>query len=604
MTNNSNRSKKAVIYLRVSSTSQVRKAHDPEGYSIPAQREACLRHAASLGAHVVREYVEPGRTGTNMNRPALQQMLTDLDTLHPELAIFYDLSRAARDELDSLWLLREFERHGTKIESTLERIDDSDSGKLLFTIMAGVNAFRSRGDGTKVRVGLDRKHQAGGSHGPAKLGYLNVAEEINGSTVQSIAVDPVRAPLVQLAFELMATGDETLSTVLATVTEAGLRSRPTPRKPSKVISRSTLHRLLTNPYYTGVVTRNGVTLPGRHEALVTQETFDAVQAVLESNRQGGVRSQYHPHYLAGTAFCGKCGRRLGYGRHKGKLGGTYEYLSCLSRCTAAGPCEARYVPIELAECATEQLHSYPWLTSTEQDSLRSHVRELAEARSETARRESARHARRLDELTTQQTKLVQLFYSDAVSEDVLRAEQVRIEAERAETERWLAEATRNVEAILSRLEQALALLASPGATYAQAASSVRRLINQAIFERIEIWFKPDSERDDVAIDAAHDRRYEWEASSFEDQRLGGAFVLNPVFERVVAAARSLRPQETNNPRQLLASGGSHFIYMAGRAGLEPATTRLTVESSAIELPPIGVPSADGVLIVSANAISR
>lgn len=65
--------KTAVIYLRVSSSGQVNKAHDPEGYSIPTQREACLRHAERLGARVIGEYPELGRTGTNLRRPELQK---------------------------------------------------------------------------------------------------------------------------------------------------------------------------------------------------------------------------------------------------------------------------------------------------------------------------------------------------------------------------------------------------------------------------------------------------------------------------------------------------------------------------------------------------
>jgi site-specific DNA recombinase len=94
--------KTAVIYLRVSSSGQVNKAHDPEGYSIPTQREACLRHAQRLGARVISEYVEMGRTGTNLRRPALQNMLNELPTLKPDYVIFYDLSRVAREEMDAL----------------------------------------------------------------------------------------------------------------------------------------------------------------------------------------------------------------------------------------------------------------------------------------------------------------------------------------------------------------------------------------------------------------------------------------------------------------------------------------------------------------------
>jgi DNA invertase Pin-like site-specific DNA recombinase len=79
-------------------------------------------------------------------------MLADLPILKPDYVIFYDLSRVAREEMDALWLLSEIKRHGAKLESTMERVDDSPQGLLLFVIMAGVNAFRSRGDGERSRV--------------------------------------------------------------------------------------------------------------------------------------------------------------------------------------------------------------------------------------------------------------------------------------------------------------------------------------------------------------------------------------------------------------------------------------------------------------------
>ena len=46
-------SKRALLYLRVSTKEQAMRAGDPEGYSLPTQREACLRKAQSLGALVV-----------------------------------------------------------------------------------------------------------------------------------------------------------------------------------------------------------------------------------------------------------------------------------------------------------------------------------------------------------------------------------------------------------------------------------------------------------------------------------------------------------------------------------------------------------------------
>ena len=70
----------AVLYLRVSTDRQVRKDYDPEGYSIPSQREAGERRAEALVSTVVRCYTEYGETGRNTRRPALQLMLAELAT--------------------------------------------------------------------------------------------------------------------------------------------------------------------------------------------------------------------------------------------------------------------------------------------------------------------------------------------------------------------------------------------------------------------------------------------------------------------------------------------------------------------------------------------
>src|SRR6202000_2194359 len=60
--------KVAVIYLRVSSKEQMNKGYDDEGFSLPAQRQACVRKAATMGAEVVGEFVEKGESGTSTKR--------------------------------------------------------------------------------------------------------------------------------------------------------------------------------------------------------------------------------------------------------------------------------------------------------------------------------------------------------------------------------------------------------------------------------------------------------------------------------------------------------------------------------------------------------
>ena len=63
---------RAVLYLRVSTKEQAERDGEAEGFSIPAQREACKRKARSLGAIVVEEFVDRGRKRRSAERPELQ----------------------------------------------------------------------------------------------------------------------------------------------------------------------------------------------------------------------------------------------------------------------------------------------------------------------------------------------------------------------------------------------------------------------------------------------------------------------------------------------------------------------------------------------------
>jgi hypothetical protein len=107
------------------------------------------------------------------------------------------------------------------------------------------------------------------------------------------------------------------------------------------MSRSSVHRMLSDDFYIGMVTHNGAKLRGIHEPLIDETTFERVQRVLAAHKASGDRSHKHEHYLIGDIFrCDECSRRLGYGRHRGRRGGVYEYFSCLSRMRRGGRCRA------------------------------------------------------------------------------------------------------------------------------------------------------------------------------------------------------------------------------------------------------------------------
>ncbi len=540
----------AVIYLRVSSKGQLT-GHSEDGSSIEAQREACRRYAASLGARIVAEYVEPGRTATNIRREALQRLLSELPEVRPDYVIFYDLSRVAREEADAFYLLAQIRNNGSRLMSTREPVDDSPQGLLLFAIMAGVNAFRSRDDGVKVKAGMERKHADGGTIGPAKIGYLNARETVGGREVATIEVDPERVHLVRLAFDLFATSDYTLTTVTELLAEAGLRSRETPKRSSQPLNRSSIYRMLKNDYYVGIVTRNGVKVEGRHEPIIDRATFERVQNVLEAHAASGDRSSKHHHYLKGSIFCGRCGARFSFGRHRSKSGRHYEYFCCLSRIRPGKECETPHLSVATVEHAVERIYDHFALSEDAQQALRKALDEYVEGKAKIARRESERHDRKLRELTAEQQKLVQLYYRDAVSEDVLRAEQQRIEHERAEAERWKEAAAQEVEDVREALDEALVLLDSGRFVYRLVSPGARRIINQAIYKRLLL-------EDDGAVEVE----------------------LAPLYAKLVPLARTLaqeaqecpengRSRRNQNTTPVFSGPCSNFEKLAERGGFEP-----------------------------------
>jgi site-specific DNA recombinase len=540
----------AVVYLRVSSDGQMNKAHDPEGYSIPGQREAAEHRAGLLDASVVAEYVEYGVSGRNVRRPALQRMLAELELLRPDYVIVYDISRLARNRLDDANLLLRIEQSGARLVSVLENIDATPAGRLTHGVLAAVNEFRSAGDAEKVKMGMSRKHADGGTVSKAPIGYTNTRARIEGREVRTVAVDPERAPLVQMAFDAYAAGDYSNSDLRDRLDEAGLRIPQTAKRAPSPLSRSQVHRMLHDDFYVGVVTWGGAKNPnGRHEAIIDKATFEKVQEVLASATLSGNRTRKHKHYLRGSLHCGYCGRRLVYHRIRGN-GGLYEYFGCLSHQGRRGPCGARHLHVSDVERAVERYYRTVRLTASQRQAVRKAVEEHASALMQTAQEESERHSRRLQELQQQQKKLLHLFYKKAVAEEVLVAEQDRIENERSEAHRWAEAAAHDATEVTETLAEALRLLEDPQIAYAQATPHQRRLLNQAIFEALLI-------RDE---DVAEANPRPWVA---EIHRLANS--------QLDCQKAQERPEGRRNGHDPLSGAvGFNKANMVRRAGLEPA----------------------------------
>jgi site-specific DNA recombinase len=478
--------KRAVIYLRVSSAGQVNTDYDPEGLSIPAQREACRRFAERHGAVVVREYVEPGVSGGSLlKRAAFRRMIDEIgEQRDVDLVIVWSVSRWARNQEDH-WVARGLvTKAGAKLLSVKEPIgEESSHGILLEGVMAAAAAARRIEISEEVKRGIKRKIEVGGTSGLAPIGYLNVREPLpHGGEVRTIAIDPERGPIVVWAFETYATGLYSLSDITVLLEARGLYTRPTRRLAPQPLSLSRVHKLLGSPYYAGYVTHKGHVYEGRHEALISQELFDQVQAVLVAHRHSGERDRKHQHYLKGTIRCGTCGSQLVYSRNKGN-GGLYEYFICPRN--QRGECPQGYQPVDLVETAVEEHYTTVPFSHDEREQVHRAITKDLDERVATAQQEIQRCQAVLEEIKEQERKLLHMHYEERISGELFDDEQTRIRERRKDAEELIARLSLRYEDIATTLELALEILGEDlHEIYRRADDTIRRLINQAIFNAL------------------------------------------------------------------------------------------------------------------------
>ena len=233
-------------------------------------------------------------------------------------------------------------------------------------------------------------------------------------------IDSERAPHVAWAFEAYATGDWSVAQLVAALEKRGLRTRPTPSRPSAPPTVTSFHRVLTNPYYKGIATMNGAQHAGTHEPLV--------QGLLNA-RRNGERSRIHTHYLKSTIYCFSCHRRLLVRKARSKSGRIYDYFVCAGRQTGSPRCTQRALPIASVERRIEEAYlSIEISDIRRRDVEQSHRRHLArEARDRDQR--LADLGEQADVLASHQEKLLDLYYSDGIPRETLTREQKKLSQE-------------------------------------------------------------------------------------------------------------------------------------------------------------------------------
>ena len=445
-----------------------------------------------MGALVIAEFVERGRSGTSLERPELQRMLEYIQERPVDFVIVHKIDRLARNRADDSAITKTILGAGAYLVSTTEAISTTPSGKLLHGIMASIAEFYSQNLATEVKKGMRQKVIQGVTPGRAPLGYLNERRFEDGREVRTITIDPERAEHIVWAFDAYASGGWSVTRLAAEVEARGLRTRPGPNTPAQPLTVNGLHHLLRHPYYKGVVVHDGVEHPGRHEPLIDPVTWATVQDILTA-RRNGERSRVHDHYLKGTVFCIECGRRLIMQHTRTKIGRVYEYFVCHRRRDTTCP-QRKALPIGRVEQQVEDLYHTIELNSDQRERIEHIV--LAKLH-----RQQTVNYERLKEVTAEaqtvegnQAKLIEAYYADAIDRELFLTHQRRLKIELANLDREKTKLESENTEIRQRVRDALDLLQDAHATYADAPVTVRKQLNRAIFAGIFLGPEPDQIR--------------------------------------------------------------------------------------------------------------
>ncbi|WP_338065679.1 recombinase family protein [Mycetocola reblochoni] len=477
----------AVSYLRVSTREQAERGGTDEGFSIPAQREANRRKADELGARIVREFVDAGESARSADRDGLQEMLAFLAATRVQFCIVHKLDRLARNRADDVKIHEALINAGVTLVSATESIDQTPSGMLVHGIMSSIAEFYSRNLATEVTKGLTQKVAQGGTPGRAPIGYLNVRRtDDQGREIRTVEVDPERAPLIAWAFERYAEGETSVTALLRDLTARGLVSVPSPKRPSRPLGKNALYRVLTNPYYAGVIRYKGAHHPGAHEPIVEPALFDQVQSLLKVRNAYATRHVQHAHHLKGLLHCGSCGSRMLLDFATNPRGTTYAYFVCSGRAAKKTTCTRRAVPVQVAERLVEDSYANITISEADYQHLAAEVDAAFDERGAGRDHEFADLTTNRARLEAESDKLLAAHFADAIDLPTLKRHQDRIRAGLADIEHRLREHDEQQIGGRAFLHDSLRLLTDAHHAYAHSDDGNRRLANQAFYTRLEI----------------------------------------------------------------------------------------------------------------------
>lgn len=348
-----------ILYCRLSNEDLV----DGESNSIANQRNILSSYAASHGFTNTKVLVDDGYTGTNFNRPGVQEGLALVEQGLVGTWIVKDMSRFGRDYLQvGRFTEIVFPSYDVRFIAVNDAVD-SAKGDNDFTVIRNVfNDFYAKDTSKKVRAVMKAKGTSGKHLGGPPYGYRADPQDKN-----HWILDEDAAPVVKRIFDLTIAGvgpsriarileaDEVLTVKALYAQQKG---KPLPERPCHWIEQSVVN-ILERMEYTGC-TCNFKTysksyklkkripnaledmfiLPDTQEAIVPKEQWDRVQELRKHKRR--MTKAERQGLFSGLVVCADCGSKLHFATCK-NFEGRQDHYICAKYKSGRGTCSAHYI---------------------------------------------------------------------------------------------------------------------------------------------------------------------------------------------------------------------------------------------------------------------
>jgi len=289
---------KYIAYYRKST-----EAEDRQLLSLDSQEREALSLAEKHTLIISKTFKE-SMSAKSSGRPLFNEMMKMIQSGKVDGIVCWKLDRLARNFIDGDLIIDLLQRGVIKEIQTSEGVHKQGDDVMLMAIKFGMANQYSRNLSVDVKRGNREKLSRGGWPNRAPLGFLN------DKATRTLVIDPARAKYIPRAFELYLTGSHGFKEISDILYSEGFRTRT-----DKIANKSYIQRILSSIFYTGIMEREGKYYQGNHTPLISKETFEKAQDVMNGRSHPRPKRLFFP--LRGFMKCENCGCALTASLKKG-----------------------------------------------------------------------------------------------------------------------------------------------------------------------------------------------------------------------------------------------------------------------------------------------